>query len=142
MRVAEQGYLVPLEHGAGSSCRSLYALALMFPPKLALSLSLSLTHTHTHYTHKVVRGSHLPVRAAAVVVHHQVAQPQRDGGGAVVREVAGEGVVVARVLLQAPGGAVAASDDALAGQRLRRGRRVVALGEIWPLPVSPTVCES
>jgi hypothetical protein len=33
--VAEQGYLAPLEHGAGSSCRSLYALALMFPPKLS-----------------------------------------------------------------------------------------------------------
>jgi hypothetical protein len=31
LRVAEQGYLAPLEHGAGSSCRSLYALALMFP---------------------------------------------------------------------------------------------------------------
>jgi hypothetical protein len=27
--------LAPLEHGAGSSCRSLYALALMFPPKLS-----------------------------------------------------------------------------------------------------------
>jgi hypothetical protein len=33
--VAEQGYLAPLEHGAGSCCRSLYALALMFPPKLS-----------------------------------------------------------------------------------------------------------
>ena len=37
--MAEQGYLAPLDHGAGSSCRSLYALALMFPPKLS--------HTHT-----------------------------------------------------------------------------------------------
>jgi hypothetical protein len=35
MRVAEQGYLAPLDHGAGSSCRSLYARALMFPPKLS-----------------------------------------------------------------------------------------------------------
>jgi hypothetical protein len=34
-RVAQQGYLAPLDHGAGSSCRSLYALALMFPPKLS-----------------------------------------------------------------------------------------------------------
>jgi hypothetical protein len=33
--VAEQGYLAPLDHGAGSSCRSLYALALVFPPKLS-----------------------------------------------------------------------------------------------------------
>jgi hypothetical protein len=39
--VAEQGYLAPLEHGADSSCRSLYALALMFPPKLG-------SHKHTH----------------------------------------------------------------------------------------------
>jgi hypothetical protein len=38
--VAElQGYLVPSEHGAGSSCRCLYALALLFPPKLS-------SHTH------------------------------------------------------------------------------------------------
>jgi hypothetical protein len=41
LRVAEQGYLAPLEHGADSSCRSLYALALMFPPKLG-------SHKHTH----------------------------------------------------------------------------------------------
>jgi hypothetical protein len=34
-KVAEQGYLAPLDHGAGSSCRSLYALVLMFPPKLS-----------------------------------------------------------------------------------------------------------
>ena len=33
--MAEQGYLAPHDHGAGSSCRSLYALALMFPPKLS-----------------------------------------------------------------------------------------------------------
>ena len=33
--MAEQGYLAPLDHGAGSSCRSLYALASMFPPKLS-----------------------------------------------------------------------------------------------------------
>jgi hypothetical protein len=35
LKVAEQGYLAPLDHGAGSSCRSPYALALMFPPKLS-----------------------------------------------------------------------------------------------------------
>ena len=33
--MAEQGYLAPLDHGAGSFCRCLYALALMFPPKLS-----------------------------------------------------------------------------------------------------------
>jgi hypothetical protein len=33
--VAEQAYLAPLDHGAGSFCRSLHALALMFPPKLS-----------------------------------------------------------------------------------------------------------
>jgi hypothetical protein len=38
--VAKQGYLAPNDHGAGSQvafsyCRSLYALALMFPPKLS-----------------------------------------------------------------------------------------------------------
>ena len=33
--MAEQDYLAPLDHGAGSSCRSLYALALLFPPKLS-----------------------------------------------------------------------------------------------------------
>ena len=33
--MAEQGYLGPLDHGADSSCRSLYALALMFPLKLS-----------------------------------------------------------------------------------------------------------
>jgi hypothetical protein len=38
--VAEQGYLAPLDNGAGSFCRSLYALVLMFPPKLS-------SHTHT-----------------------------------------------------------------------------------------------
>jgi hypothetical protein len=42
LRVAEQGYLAPLDHGAGSSCRSLYALALLYPPKVS-----SLSHTHT-----------------------------------------------------------------------------------------------
>jgi hypothetical protein len=35
LRVAEQGYLAPLEHGAGSFCRSLYAPALLFPAKLS-----------------------------------------------------------------------------------------------------------
>jgi hypothetical protein len=34
--VPEQGYLAPPDHGAGSSCRSLYAQALMSPPKLTL----------------------------------------------------------------------------------------------------------
>jgi hypothetical protein len=39
--VAKQGYLAPNDHGgaggqvAFSYCRSLYALALMFPPKLS-----------------------------------------------------------------------------------------------------------
>jgi hypothetical protein len=35
VRVAEQAYLAPLDHGAGSYCRSLYAQALSFPPKLS-----------------------------------------------------------------------------------------------------------
>jgi hypothetical protein len=41
LRVAKQGYLAPNDHGgaggqvAFSYCRSLYALALMFPPKLS-----------------------------------------------------------------------------------------------------------
>jgi hypothetical protein len=38
--VAEQGHLAPLDHGAGSFCRSLFALALMFPPKLSSHTSL------------------------------------------------------------------------------------------------------
>jgi hypothetical protein len=39
--VAKQGYLAPNDHGGAGSqvafsyCRSLYALALMFPPKLS-----------------------------------------------------------------------------------------------------------
>jgi hypothetical protein len=41
--VAEQGYLAPLDHGAGSSCRSLYALALMFPPKPSSGVLLALS---------------------------------------------------------------------------------------------------
>jgi hypothetical protein len=35
LRVAEQGHSAPLDHGAGSTCRSLFALALMLPPKLS-----------------------------------------------------------------------------------------------------------
>jgi hypothetical protein len=41
LRVAKQGYLAPNDHGgaggqvAFSYCRSLHALALMFPPKLS-----------------------------------------------------------------------------------------------------------
>ena len=35
--MAEQDYLAPLDHGAGSSCRSLYALALMFSPQLGFT---------------------------------------------------------------------------------------------------------
>jgi hypothetical protein len=41
--VAEQGYLAPLDHGAGSSCRSLYALALMVPPKFSSHTLQTLT---------------------------------------------------------------------------------------------------
>jgi hypothetical protein len=33
--VARQGSVAPRDHGAGRTCRSLYALALVFPPKLA-----------------------------------------------------------------------------------------------------------
>ena len=34
VQVAEQGHQAPLEHGVGSCCRRIYALAWMFPPKL------------------------------------------------------------------------------------------------------------
>jgi hypothetical protein len=51
---AEQGYLAPPEHGAGSSCRSLYALALMFPPQLS-------SHTHTPV---VVQPRDVPLEVA------------------------------------------------------------------------------
>jgi hypothetical protein len=49
LRVAKQGYLAPNDHGGAGSqvafsyCRSLYALALMFPPKLS-SHKLGLIH--------------------------------------------------------------------------------------------------
>jgi hypothetical protein len=38
VRVAKQGYLAPNDHGGAGYCRSLYALALMFPPKLSSHL--------------------------------------------------------------------------------------------------------
>jgi hypothetical protein len=42
----------PSEHGAGSSCASLYALASMFLPKLS-------SHTHTHVLGVVVEEVHV-----------------------------------------------------------------------------------
>jgi hypothetical protein len=44
-RVAEQGYLAHQDHGAGSSCRSLNVLTLMFPPKGPLNFKRAL-ETH------------------------------------------------------------------------------------------------
>jgi hypothetical protein len=70
LRVAEQGYLAPLDHGAGSSCRSLYALALMFPPKPS---------SHTHLHHRAVDGA--GVQSIHVQVEPQAAQAVRAGDG-------------------------------------------------------------
>jgi hypothetical protein len=67
--VAEQGYLAPLDHGAGSSRRSLYALALMFPPKL--------THTFTGLTFRLTLTS---ARRSAVLARSAVSASCVVGG--------------------------------------------------------------
>jgi hypothetical protein len=73
LRVAEQGHLAPLDHGAGSFCRSLYAIASM------LFLHQSLAHTHLRVDADVVgQASHVrgggPVRGGAPVACNTIQQ--------------------------------------------------------------------
>ena len=64
-------YLAPLDHGAGSSCRSLYALALMFPPKLS-------SHTHTPRGRRCARPP--PARSRSGSSSPCVGPARRHGG--------------------------------------------------------------
>jgi hypothetical protein len=80
--VAEQGYLAPLEHGAGSSCRRLYALMLMFPPKLS-------SHTCAHCCSASQMPKKPPVGSESTLDDTYVEKPgsnakilQQRGGGA------------------------------------------------------------
>jgi hypothetical protein len=76
--VAKQGYLAPNDHGGAGSqgafnyCRSLYALALMFPPKLS-------SHTHLLDAGLLVHAQQPVVHEAAVqaVTQHLVHQRRR-----------------------------------------------------------------